>query len=82
MKNFLKIVGIIACLFPMVGFGLCGAFGVSAGFQGGGGWVGRDTGTFVILGLIGLAIAFGFAVLIWMLGKSLLGGRQKQNSSQ
>ena len=82
MKNFLKIVGIIACFFPMVGFGLCGAFGVNAGFQSGGGWTGADAKVFLILGMIGLAIAFGFAVLIWMLGKSLFGGERKQNSSQ
>jgi hypothetical protein len=56
MIKFLRWLGILVCAMLMLGFGICGAWGVI------GGAVGMNGGLLLLMGLpgvIGLAIAYG-----------------------
>ena len=56
MNTFLRWLGIIICAIPMLGFGICGAWGV----LGGAFTLNSGTLLFMILpGVTGLAIAYG-----------------------
>jgi len=67
MANFFRILGIIIALFMLVGFGLCGLWGIATGISmtasAGPAWGSEET-LIIVCGLIGLAISaiFGFAV--------------------
>jgi|GEM_PF-4013556 len=59
MATVLRVLAIIFALLFLVGFGMCGVFGVVAGVTDGG----FNFGV-ICLGLVGIAIAvlFGFAI--------------------
>ena len=68
MNNFFRILFIVSGLILMIGFGLCGAVGLTSGVteiaRTGSGAV------FIVLGLIGLGIAFVVGRAVWSsLGK-------------
>ncbi|MDY7540134.1 hypothetical protein QN372_06095 [Undibacterium sp. RTI2.1] len=69
MKTTLKILGILFCLIPMVGFGICGLFGVGMTFSTGA--VLGDRFVVFILGVLGIAICVGCGAIIRNLWNSV-----------
>ncbi|MDQ1922190.1 hypothetical protein [Massilia pseudoviolaceinigra] len=65
--TLLRILGLLFAAVAMVGFGLCGAFGLMIGIQPGAELADRFNIGFV-LGLAGLAIC---GALAWFLGRKL-----------
>ncbi|MDM5176323.1 hypothetical protein PO883_03845 [Massilia sp. DJPM01] len=65
--QLLRILGLLFAAVAMVGFGLCGVFGVVIGIQPGADLANRFNIGFV-LGLAGLAIC---GALAWFLGSKL-----------
>ena len=67
MKNLLRMMGIILGLFLMVGFGVCGVFGIGLGVSAGI----ADYGAMPIgFGLLGIALCVGLGFAIRPLWKS------------
>lgn len=67
MITFLRWISIAVCSVFMLGFGICGAFGLI------GGTVARDAGALLMMGVpgaIGLGLAYGCFRLIRALAKS------------
>jgi hypothetical protein len=75
MMNFLRLLGIVVCAILMLGFGICGAWGVIAGA------VTMNVGALLITGLpgvIGLALAYGCFRLIRALAAQDKRARQER----
>ena len=74
MGKFWRIMGFVCCLLLMVGFGLCGAFGVGfvfvSGFQSG-------SSVPLAFGAIGLMIAFFAGRKAWKLYRSTMNAQSE-----
>ncbi|MGZ5818070.1 MAG: hypothetical protein ACXWJD_04920 [Burkholderiaceae bacterium] len=66
MKKIFQVLGIVLCIFPMIGFGWCGLFGLTASMGSGG-----DKGFLIVLGMLGIAISIAFGSAIYALLKQL-----------
>lgn len=76
MKKTFKILGIILCIIPMVGFGLCGLLGAVVGSFGFIDSLRSKTQFFEFLTIFGLAaaglgVSAGFAYIIRYLFRSM-----------
>lgn len=69
MNKNAKIVGIIICLIPTIGFGLCGLLGVGSYVSEGS--HSEFSPAALWLGLIGLGISAVFGFVVWAILRSM-----------
>ncbi|MGZ3158059.1 MAG: hypothetical protein ACXU7H_03160, partial [Burkholderiaceae bacterium] len=69
MKKIFQVLGIVLCIFPMIGFGWCGLMGLgeSIGSK-------QNNGMLIVLGLMGIVISAAFGYAIYVMFKGLSSG--------
>ena len=77
MKKIIQVIGIVACLIPLVGFGWCGAMGIETGVTSRGPLSGRIL--FIAYGLAAFAISIGFGFVIHMIFKNITAAPSDEN---
>ena len=78
MTTIFRIIIIVICLILLIGFGVCGAMGLQAGFLSDASSGGSP---FIFLGFAGLAISIALAFAIRALVRNLVAKSRADNSS-